>query len=176
MRKENLKFKTNDGFIKDCIFNPSIFNEKYDNFLKEVLQTAENTEEFINLFLANKDFKKTQGYQELLKYERPEQAWYFVRENFSEKCLKLNSDAGGVKVGNDDFSIIIPNGYGDGITRVAIFENNDFYCDNLMTYFTLIKCERCHIYDYDCGGLPQVELNGYYSIYFYDGLVAFVKC
>ena len=69
MRKEDLKFKTNDDFIKDCIFNPAIANKKYDEFVNECLQTAENTEEFINLFLANKEFKKAQGYQELMKYE-----------------------------------------------------------------------------------------------------------
>lgn len=179
MKKENLIFKNDskhihDTFIKSCLFNCLTADDEYKEFLTETLEKANNTEEFTEMFLANKKYKHKQGYQVLLRSEKPDQVWYFIRENFGDKCFKTMSDVGGVMVGNDDFSIIVPNGYGDGTTRVAVFDKGEFYVDNLMQFFTSIS-GKFAIYGYDCDGAPETELDGRYGIYYYDGLVAFVK-
>lgn len=181
MTKDDINFPHDDSylFLKGCVFNPAIYDAEelktYNAFLDDTLAKAFTTEQFINLYLANTSYKHLQGYQELLQKERPERTWYFVRENFGEKCFKTDSDISGVKVGNDEFSININNGYGDGTTRVAVFDDEqDFCCDHIMHYQTSIK-GHCFIYDYDCGGKPVKELNGKYFVYDYRGLVAFVK-
>ena len=106
-----------------------------------------------------------------------EEKWYKIRENFGNRCFKTDSGVGSVKAGNDDFSILIPNGYGDGVTRVAVFENeDDFIAENLMSFTGIILAGKCNIYKYDCDCCDVAkELNGKYLIYAYDGLVAFVK-
>lgn len=100
--------------------------------------------------------------------------WYAIRALFGDRCFKTESDAGGVKVGNDSFSVRIPNGFGDGITRCAVFEAQNETVTELMEYFTTID-GTFNIYDYDCGTKAARTLTGRYAVYFYDGLVAFVK-
>lgn len=165
--------------IKNCIFCPNLSfkSNEYDayfKFLNEALDNSSTVEEFIDRFLDDKRFIHTSGYIELMMKERPDNVWYYVRENFGDRCFKTMSDIGGVKVGTDDFSVIISNGYGDGVTRVAVFDNaEDFYSDTVMHFYTTIK-GHFYIYDYDCGGVPVKELNGRYGVYYYGGLVAFV--
>jgi len=179
MTKDTINFPHDKSYVKECVFNPVIYDAEelkaYNAFISDALAKASTTEQFINSYLANKSYKHLQGYKELLKKERSEKVWYFVRENFGEKCFKTDSDIGGVKVGNDEFSININNGYGDGTTRVAVFDDKqDFYCDGIMSFQTIIN-GHCFIYDDDCGGKPVKELNGRYCVYDYRGLVAFVR-
>lgn len=106
-----------------------------------------------------------------------ENKWYKIRENFGDRCFITMSDVGCVRVGNDDFSVLIPNGYGDGTTRVAVFENgNDFTAEDIMRFTGISVTGKCNIFYYDCGGDTVArEINGNYLVYAYEGLVAFVK-
>lgn len=36
------------------------------------------------------------------------------------KTFRTSSDAGSVRIGNDLFNVLIPNGYGDGYTTVIV--------------------------------------------------------
>lgn len=188
MTKNELIFKNdsphvNDTFLKTCIFNPEYAissckggEEEYFKFLDRTLAESSTTEEFVDAYLKCTEYRKLQGYQELLKRERPERVWYFIRDNFGNKCFKTESDIGGVRVGTTNFSVNINNGMGDGETRVAVFESDeDFYSEHLMTFQTSVR-GRFYIFDYDCGGSPVKELDGRYGIYSYQGLVAFVRC
>lgn len=82
-----------------------------------------------------------------------------------------SSDIGGVKIGNEDFGIIIPNGFGDGETEVII-TNNDAHVP--LSFYTSVK-GNFNIYNYDCGNTVETTLNGKYMIYSGKQTVVFVK-
>lgn len=93
------------------------------------------------------------------------------------KKLITSSDAGGVKIGVDQFTIVIPNGYGDGDTEVFIYDDNDKIDDdikyNQLKFLTFIDGEKINIYSYDCGNEVAETISGRYGVYYYDGCVYF---
>jgi len=95
------------------------------------------------------------------------------------KTLTTLSDAGSVKIGNDNFSVLIPNGYGDGDTKVIIVSNIDCESFKSFKFFTSIK-GNINIYNYDCDS-PCLEskvietIKGWYGVYYKDGTVLFEK-
>lgn len=175
MIKEELKFnivQSEAAFVKGCIFNNWV--KGYDEIMQH-LRDAVDTEDFINKILEDPELATTQAYAEVSKKLRPDSHWYRVREMFGDNVIKTSSDAGSVKVGVDNMSILVPNGYGDGISRVAIFDNSEAFNDGMMSYFTTVKGKDMIIYDYDCGDVAATTISGRYNIYYYSGLVAFVK-
>ena len=110
--------------------------------------------------------------------------WYRIRDLFGDRCFKTYSDVGGLLVGNEYFQVLIPNGIGDGTTRVAIFRKDDKVSSGLIE----LMMDREHgptfngkfnIYSYDCDNPEKDEpcktLEGRYFTYYYDGFVAFVE-
>lgn len=102
---------------------------------------------------------------------------------FGERAFKTLSDAGAVKVGNQEFSVLFNNGIGDGVNRVAIFnkvEAGTIFNSSMMNFISSVNGEF-YIYDYDCGDTPaikdgtEVKLKGKYFVYSYEGLIAFVQ-
>ncbi len=103
----------------------------------------------------------------------------------SNKRFVTSSDIGGLRVGNAEFSINIPNGYGDGDTRVAFFdgyipqkelEYNNFG-ENELRYFTCLK-GTFNIYDDDCSTGNEGYLatfSGRFGIYYRDGYIFFER-
>ena len=94
--------------------------------------------------------------------------------------LTTLSDAGSVRIGNDSFQILIPNGYGDGETNVLIIDEDD-KLDEKARFFTIAEGE-INIYNYDCASNPDLfplevikTLKGRYGIYNLDGVVIFKK-
>lgn len=179
MKKKDLIFKEKNEWLQRVTWNDSF--PKFIKKATEYVKKADNSEEFVDLVLADKELLKYQAYAELSRCCRPEKHWYKIREMFGERTFKTSSDVGGVMVGNKDFEINIPNGYGDGITRVAVFSKKDSenFNDNMMDYYTSIRGEF-YIYDNDCADRADVhaqrkKLNGKYIIYRYNGLVAFVE-
>lgn len=81
------------------------------------------------------------------------------------------SDAGSVKIGNNDFSVLIPNGYGDGQTEVFITTKRVHVP---LRFWTTVS-GKFKIYDYDCGDDSRYTLDGDYSIFFGNGYVVFSK-
>lgn len=137
---------------------------------------------FVDLFLAHKELNYTQGYGEIAKCY-PDKLWYLMRSLFGDKEFKTESDAGSVCIAAKDysFSILVPNGYGDGETRVAIFEEKYDALEHLMTYHTVIEGNFL-ILNYDCLHLNHIqpatiakELNGRFGIYYKNGFVAFER-
>ena len=89
---------------------------------------------------------------------------------------------GGLRVGNAEFSINIPNGYGDGDTRVAFFDDyipkkgleyNNFGVNELR-YFTCLK-GTFNIYDDDCSKGYLATFSGRFGIYYRDGYIFFER-
>lgn len=174
MNKEELKFNIEQPratFVKECIFNKWV--RGYDR-ITEHLHNAVDTEDFIDKILGDPELATAQAYAEVSKKLRPDSHWYRVRAMLGD-VIKTSSDAGSVKVGVDNMSVLVPNGYGDGITRVGIIENAREFNDDMMTFFTTISGKDIIIYDYDCGNVAATTISGRYAIYYYSGLVAFVK-
>ncbi|UXI83412.1 hypothetical protein NYZ94_00240 (plasmid) [Ligilactobacillus salivarius] len=111
--------------------------------------------------------------------------------------FNTTSDLGGVLIGNTDWQVLVPNGYGDGTTKVHIIEFKDFEEEleyvkgkekyvrdrengkNYFWYFTVVK-GHFGIYPYDAYKTksellkPMKVLKGEYSIYYYEQHVYFM--
>lgn len=165
--------KATRTFLMECIFDKwSAGHEK----IMEHYKNATSSEGFITDILEDPELATTQVYAEISRRLRPEGHWYRVREMFGDRAFKTSSDSGSVKVGVNNMYVLVPNGYGDGITRVAIFDNPADFNDCMMSYFTTVTGKDMIIYDYDCGYDPATTISGRYNIYYYEGLVAFVAC
>lgn len=180
MKVNELIFKGTDStgysFIRQCLFKDEWQDraDEYNNAVKQLISASANTDEFVEKYLANTEWKKEQCYQAMLKKYKPDKIWFFIREMFGDKSEKTESDAGALKIGNENFSVLINNGFGDGVTRYAILNKDEFYAGNLMNYFSIIK-GKFNIYSYDCGDEIKEKLEGSYLIYYYEGLIALVN-
>jgi hypothetical protein len=193
MKKADLKFKDEDrsGYssVGQCIFNE--YNAGYEkenqtaylDFLKRLLRQAADTDDFVSRYLDKETAKEhgyytSQGYQEALRKYRYDETWYYIRECFGAKCQKSWSDAGSLKLGDDNLFILVNNGNGDGEMRFAVLSENEFYLEyNLIDFFAMIDVkESLNIYSYDCGdAVAETLKQGRYSIYSGRGFVAIVK-
>lgn len=92
------------------------------------------------------------------------------------KMVVTSSDVGSVRVGNDDFSVLVNNGRGDGDTYVYIVDGrtNSNMFDPLFTTF---QGRKIKISAYDCENewIDGVELNGHYFARCYNGIVCLEK-
>ena len=124
MREKDLKI---DSFVVTCMNNiygddAEVNNEWY----LECLNKAKDTKEFEKLYLSTKDNNIicSQAYGELLKkqslfYEGYDKYYHYVMNKAEIKKVTC-SDRGGLKLGNDTFSICVSNGYGDGVFTTAM--------------------------------------------------------
>ncbi|WP_435029287.1 hypothetical protein [Levyella massiliensis] len=100
------------------------------------------------------------------------------------------SESGSLKIGQGDFSVLIPNGYGDGYTNYCVIDNASDEADKIretMSFFTIVT-GVFDIYEEDTDdgyGLVVKETVGKpgerYSVYsasdddINQGCVAFIK-
>lgn len=86
------------------------------------------------------------------------------------------SDAGGVRIGNKQFQMLIPNGQGDGITRINFLDDEDSLPLEAK-YFTCFKGENIKVYAYDCGSCDMyvATMSGRFGVYYINKDVYFVK-
>lgn len=105
--------------------------------------------------------------------------------------FSTTSDRGGVLIGNEDWQLLVPNGYGDGTTYIHIMQFKDFkeqfdYVREMekikeanklrFWYFTLVQ-GSFGIYGYDATDVfsrPVTELSGDYLIYYSEKNVYFL--
>ena len=186
MKRADLHFadeKNGYSHIGNFLFKREWENnaEEYNKFVKSLIRKATDTQDFVNKFLnadtAKKhDYYKSDIYQIVLKKYDTNGTWYYCRENMGDDRKYSISDAGGLKVGNDSFSVIIPNGHGDGEMRYAILERENFFADTIFKFFTSFSGENINIYSYDCGeDIIETLPSGRYGAYYYDGLVVLEK-
>lgn len=90
------------------------------------------------------------------------------------KKYYTESDAGSVRVGNDHFTILIPNGYGDCTTTVHILDQEEERPE--AEFFTSFRGENIKIYAYDCGGDAVVAtISGRFGAYVKNKNVYFIR-
>ena len=81
-----------------------------------------------------------------------------------------DSDAGSVLVGNNDMEVMVPNGYGDGTTKVTVLDSSERELipkEAQWACFSFIG-HGLHIYKYDCSrGTIAADLpTGHYFPYY----------
>lgn len=81
------------------------------------------------------------------------------------KKLTTISDIGSAKIGIDgQFTLDVPNGYGDGDTAVIICDKDEYKPEDYALWAS-VRGNNINIYDYDCGGEVIETLSGKYGIY-----------
>lgn len=97
------------------------------------------------------------------------------------KKFRTSSDIGGVLVGTKDFGVALENGYGDGTTRVYIYDCEDEFRKDAYGGWSFNKSltGTFNIYCDDCSDRRDEDiiatLNGRYAVYYRSAEVAFVK-
>ena len=96
------------------------------------------------------------------------------------KKYKTSSDGGCFLLGNETFTMNIPNGYGDGENIVYVFKDYDEYLGFLDKKYPTMKRDAFewqgtisgtfYLYDYDCISKHEDEsvlarLEGRYALY-----------
>lgn len=171
MKKADLKFHDmHDEILQRCLFNDSI-----KAWTMKILQNAADTNDFVEKFLSSEEpaILNHYAYAELSKRVRPNEHWMRIRKMIGDKQFKTIADMGGVKIGNDNFSIIIPSGGGDGCVRVAIV-NRGGINKNMLDFFTSVR-GKINIFSCDCGDDIKCTITGEYGIYQREGFVVFEK-
>lgn len=148
--------------------------DAWNKHINSLIRKAKDTDDFVETYLADSAYKGTQCYEKMLKVYHPEKVWYYIREMFGDKCQKTWSDAGSLKIGNDDFTLYISNGYGDGEMRYAVLNEDEFYAQSIMEYQCSVN-GKFNVYCYDCGTAVDTTLEGRFGIFSYDRLVALVR-
>lgn len=161
-------------FTSSCLFNP--YGENDIELLKKIIRKAKDFDDFVQLYLNTDEFKNTQAYPQISAKYDDTKHWYRIREMFGDKAFKTTSDAGSVKVGNEHFYTLIPNGNGDGVARVIVLDKNEKWNHNFLKFNTSIGGNDINIYSYDCGDAVAMTLNGNrYGVYSGHGFVVFEK-
>lgn len=158
-----------NAYIKACVFDR--WAPGYDDAV-EILLNSYSVEEFVDLYLDYDALNDTLGYAELSKLDE-DGHWARVYDMLGKNWRETESDADGLKIGNDEWTILIPNGSGDGETRYGVVEDRGFNPD-MMEYFTEVE-GTFNIYSYDCGSDIDMTLHGRYGIYNCNGFIVFEK-
>ena len=174
MRIKDLSFK--NEFTRSAVGDEICEYGTHAKEIRAMIRKATDTEDFIDKFLACEDFIKMPLHEVIIKYERLERVWKFNRGVLGEDCFKTSSEMGGVKIGNDKFSLVVPNGRGDGTTRAAVkskaAQEAKSYTHHCFNFFVSVEGEF-NIYSSDCGNEVAITVNGRYGVFYYDGMVLF---
>ena len=165
MNRHDFKNNTNmDGFTKTCLEDE--LNGK--STFRELWSKAESFEEFKDLVLNDDRVRFTQGVAELFKHDKR-----YINSIIKDKYFITCSDAGSVKIGNNDMNFLIPNGVGDGDTKVAILNKSEMN-RSAFNFFTSVE-GKFDIYNYDCGSEVGMTIEGRFGVYYKNGIVIFER-
>lgn len=103
------------------------------------------------------------------------------------KIFRTSSDAGSVRIGNDSFKTLVPNGYGDGYTTVIVGDPEEERAAGVeyKNFWSFVSGENFSVYYSDCGNDEEIvtTLSGKFCVYVLGdtknyinkGAVAFIK-
>ena len=175
-------------FAKRCLLDTN-YNEKGERFrmpinewTRKCWRKAKTFEEFVELFFSadEEEIVRSYGYCELsktLNAKAHEKRFNRMLSN-ANRAYYTMSDIGSLKIGNSNFTMLVPNSYGDGETKVFVFKkgNENFIYNMLNIHDWRCSCKgKIDIYHYDCGDDICATLEGSYSIYSENGNVIFVE-
>lgn len=90
--------KAEDTTARKILFD-KIFEDQYKMVMHH-LRMAKDSEDFISRILDDQEMAGTYAYAYVSQNLRPSGHWRRVRGMFGSRCIKTDSDAGGVKIGN----------------------------------------------------------------------------
>lgn len=120
------------NFAKRCLLDVN-YNEKGESYrvpvhewARKCWRKAKTFEEFVELFFATdeEEIVRSQGYCELsktLNAKAHEKRFNRMLSNANRAYCTM-SDIGSLKIGNSNFTMLVPNSYGDGETKVFVFK------------------------------------------------------
>lgn len=164
----------NKDMLMHCIdWSKKEITEKDKKIHKIFQKSSENVDDFIDRIIKTEDFelKMSEEYAIASVLAPDGKNWYRLRSMLGDNVRHTYSDAGSLKIGNEDFTILVPNGFGDGEMRYAIV---DQFNSNMANPFTLID-GKFNIYTYDCGNEIAEMIEGKFYIYYHDGIVIFKR-
>lgn len=157
------------GCIKNDIRLSRLPKEYYDMDIHEAM----------NAILNDSRVLKSQSYAETSKFMDATDGkhWIRLRAMLGNRVKKTDSDAGCLRIGNENFTVGIGNGRGDGVTRYAVVNKGEWN-DGMARFKQHIE-GKFNIYDYDCGDVTDCcvmdTIEGRYGVYVYDGIVVLEK-
>lgn len=171
--KTNMKQSFTD-FEYRCLTNKWNMDEEMIEKIGVLWLNAETRDEFVLSLQQDETLRYTQACGVLSRGDRR-----FIRSMLPENgCITTSSDAGGVRIYCGSFEIIIPNGYGDGRTTVAVIHKGEKFNTDAMNYFTMIR-GAFDIATSDCGERQSAWTNVFsdarYHIYYGGGVVVFYE-
>lgn len=170
------KIKEKNKFLA-TVLAPDMFDSKEIKKLKKEAILKYTSHESLNsvfyYYIHNEKLKGSQASATLANFLHTETE--YLNANYEKiEWIRTESDAGGLKVGNEDFSIIVPNGYGDCTMKFAIIDEKSDV-DISMNYFTMIE-GNFKVASEDTSDFFDIEIpKGRYHIYYYYKTVLFVK-
>lgn len=157
-------YTKNDNIIFDYV----CYKVDIKSIEEEIKNLQSTCERLKNDNDCTKIYKKNTKKREELKKELSE------LKKAGRITLYTYSDVGSVKIGNDKFNVLVPNGYGDGRTIVLILGKNEEPREE-NRYICTIE-GGCDIYSYDLGDEVIYQMYGKYNIYnSHNGVVVFKK-
>lgn len=167
--KDKLENSFSDFEVR-CLLNPygaHVDPEK----VRRLWDAAESKLDFVAALQADEDLRFGQACGVLSARD-----FHFIRGMVGAREIKTSSDAGGVLVAHDGFGVIVPNGEGDGTSRVAVFDDEEEINTSALRYFTMLT-GRFEIHDYDCSDESPVvaRLEGQFNVWYGMGFVIFVR-
>lgn len=161
------EFKTTETFstyVKACLMDL--------DWTKQCWEGADDLRDFYKRFFAttSREIITSPAYAGLSKMMSRSEHNEHCRLMLSEADQRLvtDSDRASLKVGNNDFSVLIPTDNGDGETRTYIFKKgNEWFNDELLDGCQYLTCVEgdFNIYENDCDGKALHELSGKYFVY-----------
>lgn len=117
MKLEDIDDVLKQNVSKDCCVRLLAARILHCDDYSKLYESCRNYDEFEKRVL-NKECPLNGIYSTVSMYGKDRKNhWYRIRELFGNRCFKTASDAGSLLVGNEEFQVLIPNGYGDGTTR-----------------------------------------------------------
>ena len=142
--------------------------------VRELWDKADNKSSFIRALQADPELRFSQACGILSRNN-----YYFIRSMIGDHMVaKTKSDAGSVRVFHDGFYVYLPNGEGDGDSRVCLFRKgeHDLFNSHLFNYQGMLS-GSFDVDDYDCNDVPHsvLHLEGSYHVYFGSTFVVFLE-
>ena len=104
--------------------------------------------------------------------------WHAVRNAIADNFIKTDADAGSVGVIYDGIFYLVPNFYGDGLTRVGVIDDLSDELKAQMHFMGYFYGKHLIISDNDCHVIPctdlEIDKEAWYACYSREGIVIFV--
>ena len=175
-KEENLS-----DFTKRCLKNDRVIGGGCYEWFMKCWTESEDYNDFIRCFFSTRDERYicSQAYGQLSKETPGHDERLELMLSKADEVLYTESDAGCLKIGNEQFQTWLPNGLGDGVTEVYIYHLSDkhtFSDDMIKNGSYICGCSgRIGIFFYDCGSVIEEFIEGKYQVYSDDGRVIFVQ-